>query len=108
MIRGTMIFETLHESNQRGELFGSICHWHLRRDGQITIREIIVEQAEQGNGIGLGFLNRLKRVKGATSIFAKTPVDLDSNGWYLKNGFTLEGQETTKNGRTLNLWRLKL
>ena len=103
-----MIFETLHESNQRGELFGSICHWHLRRDGQITIREIIVEQIEQRTGIGSTFLNRLKQVKGATSIFAKTPVDLGSNSWYAANGFVLEGQETTKTGRLLNLWRLKL
>lgn len=103
-----MIFETLHESNQRGELFGSICHWHLRRDGQITIREIIAEQAEQGQGIGLGFLNRLKQVKGASSIFARCPVDLESNKWYARQGFVCEGQETTKTGRTLNLWRLKL
>lgn len=40
-----MIFETLNESNERGELLlvnGGMCHYHLRRDGQLTIREIIV------------------------------------------------------------------
>lgn len=40
-----MIFETLCESAKRDELIlvdGGFCHWHLRRDGQLTIREIIV------------------------------------------------------------------
>lgn len=103
-----MIFETLHESNQRNELLGSICHWHLRRDGQITIREIIVQQSEQGKGVAYSFLQQLKQVKGASSIFAKCPIELKSNEWYKRQGFKLEGQETTKTGRMLNLWRLEL
>lgn len=107
-----MIFETLHESNQRGELFGFICHWHLctrgKKKGQITIREIIVEQAEQGSGIGKAFIERLKSVPGATSLFAKCPVDLPANEFYRHLGFELEGQETTKSERILNLWRLNI
>jgi hypothetical protein len=50
----------------------------------------------------------LKETPGATSIFAKCPVSLPSNTWYAKQGFVLEGQETTDSGRTLNLWRLLL
>lgn len=103
-----MIFEPLHESNQRGELFGAVCHWHLRRDGQVTIREIIVEQGAQGLGQGRQFIDRLKTVSGAASLFANCPADLPSNGFYEHLGFTLESQIPTKSGRPMNQWRLKL
>ena len=101
-----MIFQTLYESSLKGELIlidGGICHWHLRRDGQITIREIISTR----KGAGKEMLEILK-AKGGESLFAKCPVELESNRWYESNGFHLEGVEETKTGRKLNLWRLKL
>lgn len=111
-----MIFESLYESSKRGELLlisGGFCHWHLcKRDnpkrnieaGQITIREIISIRS----GAGTEMLAQLRTVVGVRSLFAKCPVDLEANNWYAKNGFVLECQETTKTGRVLNLWRLKL
>lgn len=102
-----MIFDALYESAQRGELLlidGGICHWHLRRDGQLTIREIISTRP----GAGKEMLNYLRGVPYATSIFAKCPERLQSNEWYLRQGFTLEGQELTKAGNGVNLWRLQL
>jgi len=102
-----MIFETLFESAKRGELIlidGGFCHWHLRRDGQVTIREIISIRP----GAGAEMLNRLKTVSGALSLFARCPIDLEANNWYAKRGFILEGQEMTKNSRVLNLWKLTL
>ncbi len=105
-----MIFETLNESNERGELLlvaGGMCHWHLRRDGQLTIREILVEKGRRRQGIGRAMLERLIRDNpAATSIFAKCPWDLPANNWYQRMGFTLEGTETTRGGRPLNRWRL--
>lgn len=101
-----MIFETLWESAQRGELLlidGGFCHWHLRRDGQLTIREIISTRS----GAGSEMLNVLKS-KPATSIFAKCPVDLTANEWYRRQGFELEQTETTRTGRKLNHWRFQL
>ena len=106
-----MIFETLSESAERGELIlvdGGLCHWHLRRDGQLTIREILVLPERRGQGIGAAILDTLKAVAGATSIFAKCPADLPANGWYAAMGFELEGTETTRTGRKLKLWRLRL
>lgn len=107
-----MIFETLNESNERGELLlvnGGMCHFHLRRDGQLTIREIIVEKRHQGHGIGGAMIGRLMLDhRSATSLFAKCPAELPSNGWYEHLGFVLEGTETTRSGRVLNLWRLPL
>lgn len=100
-----MIFETLHESAQRGELLlidGGFCHWHLRRDGQLTIREIISTRP----GAGSAMLATLKTTPGAVSLFAKCPVDLAANNWYRRRGFVLERTETTRTGRELNLWRL--
>ncbi len=109
-----MIFETLNESNERGELLlvlHGMCHYHVRRDGQLTIREIIVQKGHQGHGIGRAMLQKLEALGlevGATSIFAKCPAELAANGWYERVGFALEGTETTRSGRTLNLWRLNL
>lgn len=102
-----MIFETLHESSKRGELLlvaGGMCHWHLRRDGQLTIREIISQRL----GAGKYMLALLKDTPGATSIFAKCPADLPANDWYARRGFVCEGTETTRSGRELRLWRLYL
>lgn len=102
-----MIFETLFESSRRGELLlveGGMCHWHLRRDGQLTIREIIAVKP----GAGKRMLDVLKTTPGAMSIFAKCPRDLVANVWYANRGFVCEGKEITKSGRELRLWRLLL
>lgn len=106
-----MIFESLNMAAKKEELFlvdGGMCHWHLRRDGQITIREIIVLPERQQQGIGSMIIDQLKYVPGASSIFAKCPVDLSANEWYRKLGFVDEGLETTKTGRQLRKWRLRL
>lgn len=109
-----MIFETLNESNERGELLlvdGGMCHWHLRRDGQITIREIIVEYGRECQGIGRKMLDEIiwrTRDDDTRCIFAKCPAELAANGWYDYMGFELIGVETTKTGKALNLWRLPL
>jgi len=105
-----VIFEPLMESAERGELFlvdGGLCHWHLRRDGQITIREIIVLPEWRRQGVAAAMLNQLEQTPGATSIFAKCPADLAANAWYERQGFVCEGTETTRSGRELRLWRLQ-
>lgn len=101
-----MIFETLYESVRQGELLlidGGLCRWHLRLDGQLTIREIISTRA----GAGREMLEQLMR-QPAKSIFAKCPIDLASNEWYRRCGFTLEDVEVTRSGRLLNHWRMFL
>lgn len=107
-----MIFEALHEASKRGELYvnaGGMCHFHYRRDGQITILEIIIIPCMQRRGFGRSFLLRLKEdYPQATSIFAKCPSDLPANDWYARRGFHNEGSETTRTGRRLNRWRLRI
>lgn len=102
-----MCFENLYESSKRGELLlvaGGLCHWHLRRDGQITIREII----STSSGAGSAMLQKLKGVPGARCIVAKCPADLESNAWYQRRGFVLDGTESAKSGRAINVWRHQL
>jgi|SRR5262245_10698702 len=102
-----MLFESLWDSAQHGELIlidSGLCRWHLRADGQITIREIISLRP----GAGTEMLTRLRAVRGATSILARCPVDLAANGWYRRRGFRLEGTEKTRTGREVNVWRLSL
>lgn len=98
-----MIFDALYESARRGELLlidGGICHWHLRRDGQLTIREIIATR----RGAGSEMLERLRAVPGWTSILAKCPTDLEANEWYARRGFVLERAEESARGRRVNVW----
>lgn len=107
-----MIFETLYESAQKGELLlieGGMARFHLRRDGQMTLHEILVTRP--GIGIGTMLLNRLRgiaRARSASCIVAKCPADLPSNGWYKSKGFCLSATEETPTGRKLNVWRLPL
>lgn len=100
-----MIFEALHDSAKRGELLlidGGYCRWHLRRDGQLTILEIISLR----RGAGLELLNRLLLV-GARCIVAKCPADLSANNWYERRGFRCVDYETSRSGRMINVWQLE-
>jgi len=106
-----MIFQTLYESSIRGELIlvdGGICHWHLRKDGQVTIREIIVLPEKQGSGIGSKILESLGRISGAKSIVVRCPSELPANYWYKKKGFRQMGEQVTRTGKKVYVWRLSL
>lgn len=102
-----MCFENLYESYQKGELLlidGGMCHWHLRRDGQLTIREILATR----RGAGKEMLGVLQKVAGAKCLVAKCPEDLESNFWYEKSGFQKIAIENAKSGRKINVWRLEV
>lgn len=105
-----MIFETLHESAQKGELIlidGGYLRYHLRRDKTITIHEILSLKPGAGRAM-LAMLVQRGRCAGATMIRAKCPADLAANGWYSRMGFAVGGTEDTPSGRKLNLWHLSL
>lgn len=100
-----MIFESLYESAREGELLlveGGYCRYHLRKDGQLTIYEIITTLKHQG--IGVCMLKHLHSIAGVEYIVARCPTDLNANFWYMAQGFILETQETTRLGRRLNVW----
>ena len=102
-----MIFDILYASVIKGELLlidGGMCRWHLRKDGQLTIYEIIATC----KGSGTEMLDYLKTVPNASSIFAKCPEHLTANIWYAKRGFVCVGEEFTKSGERILLWELLL
>lgn len=98
------MFNALNDSAERGELLlvdNGMCHWHLRRDGQLTIREILSTR----KGAGYKMLNRLEHTIGATSLFAKCPVQLESNSWYTRQNFHVERMEFLPSGAKVLHWR---
>jgi len=97
-----MSFMQLYDSYRRGELLmidGAMCRWHLRKDGQITIYEII--SSKKGNGTKI--LDFLKGIHGGKCIVAKCPDYLSANEWYKCKGFVLKDKE-----KNLNVWCLEL
>lgn len=100
-----MIFNYLYEHSEKGNLIlieGGMCVFNIRRDRQLTIYVII----SQKPGAGTKMLNILKE-KDCDSIFAKCPVELDSNDWYRKRGFILENCEELSSGKKVNHWRYR-
>ncbi len=79
------MFQELIDAAARNELIlidGGYCKWHLRKDGQLTISEIISIKS----GAGTTILEMLKK-KGALKIAAKCPSSYPSNDWYKKRDF---------------------
>ncbi|OGC95799.1 MAG: hypothetical protein A2W25_15095 [candidate division Zixibacteria bacterium RBG_16_53_22] len=76
------------------------CHYHHRRDGQLTIHVLLSAQP----GVGKKMLAMLLKIQ-CTFIVAKCPADLKSNKWYAKRGFVLSGTQESKTGRVINIWR---
>jgi len=104
-----MIFSSLYASALAGELVlvqDGMARVHLRRDGQLTIHEIIVTQP--GQGIGTAILARLRCWPGAHCIVARCPVNLPGNQFYARRGFCLIAVESSRTGKGLNVWRLDL
>lgn len=104
-----MIFEALYQSAIKGELLlidGGFCHWHLRKDGQLTISEIIATKKGAGSKM-LDIIKKKNKAK-ASFILAKCPTDLSSNKWWEKRGFKKIRVEDLKSGRKNNVWVLSL
>lgn len=103
-----MIFNALYDAARRSELIlvdGGMCHWHLRRDGVLTIREIIVLPGRQGQGIGTAMLAQLRAVPGAKAIRAKCPGGLPANAWYRAMGFEMADAAGAGAGCSCGSWR---
>ena len=98
-----MIFESLYGSAQAGELLlieGGYCRWHARRDGTITIYEIISTRP----GAGWDMLSAL--IDYGKPITARCPIRMThANAWWRRRGFRLIATETTQQGTALNVWR---
>jgi len=91
-----MIFAALNEAAERGELLLSedgLCRFHRRRDGRVTIREIVVLPDRRRQGTGRALVERVaSRCPGAV-IVARCPTCYPANGFWPRVGFLLVGEE---------------
>jgi len=97
-----MLFVALSESADRGQLLlvdGGLCRYHLRKDGAVTIREIIVLPASRGKGIGRALVGAVLRQCPGAVVRARCPADYPANGFWERMGF--QKQPTTGG---VNLW----
>jgi len=77
----------------------AICHFHLRRDGWITIYTLISQISGDGKRL-------LKNILTRGPVRLKCPVNLAANGFYRHLGGRLVRQEAPRSSRrrTLNVW----
>jgi GNAT superfamily N-acetyltransferase len=102
-----VIFNTLWDAARHNELIlidGALCHWHLRRDGQLTIYELIVLPQLQRQGRGRSILRSLSQVPGARVLVARCPADLPANTWYQHQGFHHVNLTQSNTGREIITW----
>lgn len=90
-----MILVALLEAAERGELIlmqDGMCRWHLRRDGIVVIREILVSPCRQGQGIGRKMVELVKAKNPGAVLVAKCPLDYEANIFWKLLGFTEVGR----------------
>ena len=104
------MFAELIDADYKNELIlidGGIARFHIRRDGQCTIREILSQRRGCGQ-ILLGRIIEAARTGACHSAVAKCPVDYEANDWWQKRGFVLDRVEETRTGKRLNVWHYQL
>lgn len=99
-----MIFVAMNEAAERGRLLlvdGGLCRFHLRRDGVVVIREILVLPTHRRKGVGRAMVNEVRRRHPGCKLLARCPVPYDSNRFWGMIGFALWRSE---NGVNEWLW----
>lgn len=103
--------EALRVAETKGELEVipeiGFANYHHRRDNKTTIYEIAVSKEHQKQGWGRLLFYRVlcsAIENGSTVITLKCSVDLESNGFYEKLGFSLIDVESGRR-RNLNVWQ---
>jgi GNAT superfamily N-acetyltransferase len=99
-----MIFAAMTEAADRGELLlvqDGLCRFHLRRDGVVVIREVIVLPFRRGTNVGRRMVEEVLARHPGKDVLAKCPADYESNGFWARLGFVCE-----KEGK-VNEWRLR-
>ena len=100
-----MIFPALMEAAERGELIlarDGMLRWHLRKDGTVTIRELIVLPFRRRTGVGRALLAELLDKNPGRVVRARCPADYDSNFFWKRVGFRLVSSD-----KGVNLWELR-
>lgn len=94
----------MSEAADRGELLlvqDGLCRFHLRRDGVVVIRELLVLPFRRGTGVGRRLVSLVTQAHPGRPVVARCPAAYPANGFWQRLGFTLV--ETV---RGVNVWRL--
>lgn len=94
-----MIFTALEEAAGRGELFlvqDGLLRYHLRRDGQVTIREVLVLPFRRRTGVGRRLIAEVRRKHPSAPIVARCPAGSEANLFWAAIGFRCEPGEGLK------------
>ena len=97
-----MIFAALDEAARRDELLlvdGGLCRYHMRNDGVVVIREILVLPEFREQGIGQAMIDRIRYRHVGHMLRARCPEVYPANGFWKAMGFVLVG--TVKG---VNVW----
>ncbi len=97
-----MIFAALDEASRKGELLlvtDGMCRWHLRRDGVVVIRELIVLPFRRRTGVGRRLVEDVRTRNPGKTLLAKCPAQYESNAFWAALGFHLTPGK-------INEWRL--
>jgi GNAT superfamily N-acetyltransferase len=87
-----VIFAALSEAAERNELIlsaGGLCRYHLRRDGVVTIRELLVLPQCRRGGLGSALVTEVARRHSRAVLRASCPSDSAANGFWARLGFLL-------------------
>jgi GNAT superfamily N-acetyltransferase len=99
-----VIFVALNEAAQKGKLLlvdGGMLRFHLRRDGVVTIHELIVLPSHRRRGIGRRLVQEVRdRYPGAV-IRLTCPGEYEANRFWRAMGF---GIAAYKPGGRLAVW----
>jgi GNAT superfamily N-acetyltransferase len=97
-----MIFAALDEAASKGELLlvqDGLCRYHLRRDGVVVVRELLVLPFRRRTGLGSRLVAAVRGAHPGAPIEAKCPAESESNGFWKALGFALV------EGGKVNRWR---
>lgn len=100
-----MIFAAMSEAADRGELIlvpDGMCRWHLRRDGVVVIREILVLPFRRGAGVGRRMVDLVGWKNPGRTIRARCPAGYEANGFWRRLGFALAAEE-----KGVNVWEAR-
>lgn len=98
-----MLTAILLDSAKKNKLIiveGGICRFSRKKD-YIKITDILSIKP----GAGFILLERIKEMN-PSKIIASCPDGWESNGWYIRHGFTLKSQTLSRTGKPLNNYEL--